>query len=341
MSRHRVVITASLLLACGLAAFAFCSMWERGDQQIVVNDQSAMPLVSTSNQRHKPLSDAKAASDLSEALSAMRASTMSPEARKPADKKAPPLVRIDHGRLSVEALNVRLDKLLAAISDTSGIPMFNDKTSAQRISVAFEDLPLDEGLRRLLKDQDIFFLYGAGQAERRPVALWIYPRGKGRQMVPAPPESWASTAELEQDVSTNPDWGARMRAVETVIERKGNQSLDTVQYALNDPNPSVRYSALSGALTVGIALPDGTLENLAQYDPSAFVRSLALKTIAEAPGADKLQVRSMAEAALADPHPDVQATARDILASLRHADQPQTLSNASLRQSSLRLLLRR
>ena len=73
-----------------------------------------------------------------------------------------------------------------------------------------------------------------------------------------------------------------------MIERKGKQFKDTVQYALTDPTPSGRYSAMSGdVLTIGMVLPNGTLEKFAQYDPSSFVRSPALRAIADAPGVDR------------------------------------------------------
>ena len=91
-----------------------------------------------------------------------------------------------------------------------------------------------------------------------------------------------------QDLSTNPDWGARMWTVETVIWCKGIQSLNTMQYALNNPNLSVRHSTWSGALSIGMALLDRTLENLAQDGASSFVRWLAVRVNAETPRADWL-----------------------------------------------------
>lgn len=99
--------------------------------------------------------------------------------------------------------------------------------------------------------------------------------------------------------------------------------METVLYALNDANEQVRYSALSGALGINLKLPEGTVENLMQYDRLPFVRSLALKAIAEQPGVDRLQVKSMAEAALADPHPNVRAEAKDILTTLEQPDAAQ------------------
>lgn len=233
------------------------------------------------------------------------------------------LVSVKDGRLSVEARQAPLDALLAEISDQSGIAVSYDGLAAQFISIAFQDLALDQGLRKILEGQDIFFLYGARDSGYAPRALWVYPPGKGREMAPTPPEVWASTGELEQELASNADASARMLAVEAVIERKGVQATDTVLYALNDADEQVRYGALSSALGIGIELTAGTLQNLMQYDPSPFVRGLALKAMSEIPGANKAHLRDVAQAALADPHPDVQAEAEDMLTALEQPDAAQ------------------
>lgn len=233
------------------------------------------------------------------------------------------LVRIKDGRLSVEAHQAPLDALLTEISDQSGIAVFYDGLADQFISIDFQDLALDQGLRKILEHQDVFLLYGAGGSGHAPSALWVYPRGRGREMAPIPPEAWASTGELEQELASNADASARMRAVEALIERHGAQAKDTVLYALNDPDEQVRYGALSGALGSGIELPAGTLRNLMQYDPSPFVRSLALKAMSESLGVNQAQLRGIAQAALADPHPDVRAEADDILNALAQPEAAQ------------------
>jgi hypothetical protein len=138
---------------------------------------------------------------------------------------------------------------------------------------------------------------------------------------------------LEQNISTNPDWSARTRTIKTVIERKGKQSIDTMHYTLEDINPSVRYIALSGTVTIGLALPRGTSDNLAQYDPSLFVRVLALRAIAEALRVNRLHGRRTAQSSLAGSHSDVLSKVRDVLATLSAADQSQTFSKACLEQT--------
>jgi hypothetical protein len=233
-----------------------------------------------------------------------------------------PLVSIKAERLSVQAKDVPLEILLTQISNKSGIRITYDVLKPQSISLAFENLPLDEGLKRMLTEQDILLSYGAGRTAHTLTAVWIYPKGQGLTIQPVPPETWAATAEFEQDLSTNPDWGARTKAIEALIERKGSESLNAVLYALDDPNRNVRYSALSGALDISLALPDGTLEDLLLYDPSPYVRSLALQAISEDPEADQLKIRSMAEAALNDPIRGVQEQARDALNELEQAHRP-------------------
>jgi hypothetical protein len=232
---------------------------------------------------------------------------------------APPLVRLEDGKLGIQARAVPLDDLLTEISDKSAITIHMKEASEALISITFKGVALDEGLRRIFKDQDIFIFYGAGALQ--PTTVWAYARGQGGEIAPASPKSWAATAALKQDLSSS-HWGARVRAIETLVERKGNQSVDDVLYALNDTNPNVRYSALSSALMISVPLPAGTLENLAQYDRSHFVRALALQAIGEDPKADKLQATSIAQAALNDAHADVQAQARDVIATLEQAERP-------------------
>jgi hypothetical protein len=89
----------------------------------------------------------------------------------------------------------------------------------------------------------IFIFYGAGASQ--PTTVWVSPRGQGRELVPSP-QGWAATAHFEQDLSSA-NWGARVRAIETIVARQGKQSVDDVLYALNDTNPNVRYSAFERA----------------------------------------------------------------------------------------------
>jgi hypothetical protein len=314
MFGRKLPMTISLALALGLAAFLYGRTQDTGSDSVRLAPAPSPRAQLDARSPHRIAGDEQ---------SFRRPHPSASSERQLLDRRhsAQTIVTVRQGRLHVQAHDASLRDLLAEISRKTGTSIsFSDGVREQRVSIAFRNLPLGEGLRRILEGQDIFFFYGASASE--PAALWVYPRGKGQAIVPAPPETWAATAELEQELSTNPDWGARARAIEAVIERKGRESVDAVQYALNDPNHNVRYSALSGALAIGLALPEGTLENLAQYDPSPYVRTLALKAIGQEPGVDNSQVRSMAEAALVDPNPSVRSQARDILSLLDEGNRP-------------------
>jgi hypothetical protein len=318
-----------LALAVGSTVLVIDRMLE-GKREVAstvfVAEPSSAPSPAPSNksdtpQSNKPLDTAASANPAQTAPTYFAAARPSASRSFKRQHASRPVVSIQDGRLSVKAEAVPLETLLSAISNKSGVPITYDALSARLITAAFDNVPLDEGLKRILTEQDVFLSYAAGAAQHALTGVWIYPKGQGRAIEPAPPEAWAATAEFEQDLSTSPDWGTRVRAIEQVIERKGSDSIDDVLYALNDPNPNVRFSALSGALSIGLRLPQGTLGSLVQYDPSPYMRALALQTIAEDRRSDKLTVRSMAQAALNDPDPGVQEQARDVLNTLKQNDQ--------------------
>jgi HEAT repeat protein len=187
----------------------------------------------------------------------------------------------------------------------------------QRVSVQFQDLPLDEGLRRILKDQDAFFFYGVeDNASASLRVVWVYPKGRGNGLAPTPPETWASTIELEGRLA-DPDPEARARATEALIERKGGAALDVVLQALKDRDDQVRNRVLYKALNSGIKLPSDFLYQLVLTDPLLEVRFMAITAFAEDPnmGADDLNnVKALAkEVMTTDPSSEVRNQAQQIL----------------------------
>ncbi len=229
-------------------------------------------------------------------------------------------VTFKDGRLSINAQNRSLERVVDQITQKAGIAVIlGDGLGKQPINLSFQNLPLDEGLRQILKDYDAFFFYGVGKEGPASLsAIWVYPRGRGRGLEPVPPEKWASTAELEK-LLADPDPQVRLRAVHTLIDRKGNNAEDMVLGALKDADGQVRAEALYTALRKGVELPADSLINLALGDPSPDVRVLALDAIARGPDA-----RPIAVGALNDPNPHVQDKAREIIEALDSAEgQPE------------------
>ena len=213
------------------------------------------------------------------------------------------------GRLSVDVQGRALEWVLGAISRGANVAFVTDDMAPDTtVSVQFADLPLDEGLRRILQDQDTFFFYEAqGDKPSALRVVWVYAKGRGRSVQPIPPERWASTRDLEKWL-TDPDADVRSRAVESLIERQGEKARAIVLRALKDDSARVRTQALYGAFSSGLDLPADVLAE-ALDDPSSDVRFLALEAIAGRPEAAPLARR-----ALGDASPHVRERAREIVA---------------------------
>jgi hypothetical protein len=224
--------------------------------------------------------------------------------------RSAPTILLKAGRLSVHVENRSQEWILEEITRRAKVALTRVSGSGEeRVSVDFDDLPLDEGLRWILRDQDSFFFYGgAGTAAASLRAVWVYAKGKGNGVEPVPPEAWASTKELEGALA-HPDAEVRTRAIEALVERRQGGARDMVVEALKDRDEGVRTEALYQSLENDVALPAEVLADLALGDPSPNVRFLALDALAESAGA-----RAVAERAVGDPDRHVRRRAQEILA---------------------------
>lgn len=244
--------------------------------------------------------------------------------------KAPPgnaQISFADGRMSANFKNVPLEKLGDELSHKAGVAVvFMDSSASQKVSATFRKLPLDEGLRRILSDQDVFYFYSSdGNKASALRAVWIYPKGKARGVAPVPPDQWGSNKDVAaQLVSSNP--AARGQAAETLIQRKGDAATDVLLRALDDKDAQVRVRALYASMQSGVEVPTAVLDKLVQ-DNSADVRFLALRALADSNSPD---ARSIAEQLSSDSSEAVRNEARDVISRLDaksgQATQPQAVS---------------
>ena len=194
------------------------------------------------------------------------------------------MVALTENRLSVHAQDHSLKDILEQIAALSAVPiMISETIKDQVISSHFDDVALEEGLRRLLYRLDAFFFYAVEGADAAALqAVWVYPQGQGKRMLPMPPEAWASMAEMRQYLR-DPDPEMRARAAETLVERQGKRALEAVLEALEDGEEKVRYRALARAVQGGVPLRGDMLHHLLRRDPSPVVRFLAFEALAKAP----------------------------------------------------------
>jgi hypothetical protein len=231
------------------------------------------------------------------------------------------VVDFKDGRLSVSVTNQPLAQVLSVISQKAMVAITGGGNLGreQRVTMQFQGLSLEDGLRRLLANYDAFFFYAGDARASGPTTLksvWVYPKGGGNGLEPVPAEEWASTSEYRGKLSAS-DPTVRADAIKTVVDREGDRARPAVLKALKDSDPQVRSSALNAALNASVQISDDRLRDLVANDSSPDVRVLALGGLANGPDA-----REIATQARNDPDPHVRALAGEILGRLKASEAP-------------------
>jgi hypothetical protein len=243
----------------------------------------------------------------------------SPGARKdagaPAIKPAAhPVTIAADGTLSVTpTARLRLQEVLNDISVHAKLPIvMADALEHEVVTVQLRDVPLDEGLKRLLAKYDAFYLFSPSEKEKgKPSTsikgVWVYPKGEGLELEPVPPTLWASTEELEAQLE-DPDPGVRNDTYEALIERLGARALPIALRGLADSDDGIRLGTLTNALDAGVTIPAADLHALILNDPLQSVRLLAMEAIEKRP-----EAKAIAESILDDADEVIRNTARLLL----------------------------
>lgn len=223
-------------------------------------------------------------------------------------------VNFRNGLLSVQVQRKPLVWVLEQVARAIQVSIVNaPELSEESVSIEFQDLPLLDGLQRLLNPWDTFFLFAGGSDRQRLQAVWVYPEGKGQEIAPIPASEWASTEELERGLSDT-DPRRRAESLEAVAARSGQKAAGYVLRALQDSHDQVRLRALDTALNVGVELSADTIIGLAQTDPAAEIRVIALDRLSElASSKADIDIRPILENALNDPDQSVRYKAKYLL----------------------------
>jgi hypothetical protein len=210
-------------------------------------------------------------------------------------------VRFENNLLNVRADRARLQDLMKEISRQAYVAIeLAEGLEEQRISADFSRLPLEKGLREILAGYDVFTYH---RGDRGLLTVWVYGKFEGRSLFPAPFETWASTADLQERLE-DPDAEDRAAALEALLDRGGSILEREVIKALDDPEEQIRTLALYEALNEGLDLPPDRLIDLAANDSSHNVRFLALQNLEGRPAEGRA-----IEAALSDPNPVIRSYA--------------------------------
>jgi hypothetical protein len=231
-------------------------------------------------------------------------------------------VDVSAAGLTVFAEDVPLRLILDEIGRVTGMRIRVDGADQENVTIAFEDVPVDEGLRRVLRAKNFFMVSaprgGVGQAhvfrqggtppaERRVAEAADAgdrqdPRGVSaiRSEAIANPSSRRRLRALER-LAANADADAAIGAVVEILERESNPQLLARALDIAGQDPST---------------PVDVLVNLARRNPDAQVRIKALNHLSKRGTSDARVRQTLEVLATDDAASEVRETARRLLGAL-------------------------
>ena len=244
---------------------------------------------------------------------------------------------LDDNLLSLNSKNVCLGTILQELERQARVTVHAPASLPQKgVSESFRELPLEQGMERILKGTNYLLWTKAPKAApaAQPagapgtVEIWIVPREPssetaaiGQTDVPADPLERAKryleadAYELVEQARSAPDPKLRADAVALLVHaEKDAEVSETIVSALHDPDPRVRKAALHIVGDLGPEAP-GALEaitKIARADESPQLRMRALRKLFEEDYPPDVAKNSVI-GALQDPHEDVRNLARSLL----------------------------
>ena len=220
-------------------------------------------------------------------------------------------ISVASGRMSCRIENSPLLEVLDDLSGKTAIAFVPaENISNDRVSLEVVDLPVDDGIRQLLRDYDSFLFYAPGDDRFSSLrVVWLYRKGAGSALQPVPRES-SNVAELREQVAS-PDARVREHAYSALLARPDDHSRELVWSALRgatEIDEDLRQQILVNAMNLGMDVPQDLLANLVMGNDSATLRVLALDALAENPA-----IESVAASVANDPSPMVRQRAQEIL----------------------------
>lgn len=184
----------------------------------------------------------------------------------------PGTMNLREGKLTARITTAPLLRVLEEISHLSGVRIvwLNGAECDRQVSAEFTDLPLVEGLMKILAQTNFLFFYTSTADEARLTQIWISSTGDGQAL-------WRSSPLLPK---------ANLSATEEGKNNGEDPLLDLsvdqlIHLAMHDQDPSSRENAITYLQTRGQEDPRvfGTLAHIAQNETNAQVQAAAAEAL--------------------------------------------------------------
>ncbi len=231
--------------------------------------------------------------------------------------------------LSVKLQDVSLREVLQEIARQGGLTLVPSGSLEYRITAEFHQLPLEEALRRILRQRSFAVEYSQQRPEEspstvpQPKTLWILSKAEKAYPVQTTVIDDNGVGHYLQDEATDistleaalwsDDSWEREEAVEALGESKRPEAVAPLSLALEDEDEDVREAAIASLAEIG---GDAAAEALAiaLQDRDSSIREEAVEALGEIRGESVIRLLKQA---LADEDESVQDTAADMLAELQ------------------------
>ena len=237
-----------------------------------------------------------------------------------------PFIQFANDLLTVKVKGLPLKELLDEIARQSGLAVVVSESLDNKITIQFDQLPFDEGMRLILRHHSFALAYAQQTPGERhstvPETLWIFSKGgKGyptkstvldghtrrTSLKHVPPDIRRLEAAL-----ISGDSSEREDAVDALGESGRPEAVELLSMALEDADEDVREAAVDALEEIGGDEAAQALA-IALEDEDSSVREEAVEAPGEIGGETAM---GLLEQALADADESIRETAADILAEL-------------------------
>jgi hypothetical protein len=274
------------------------------------------------------------------ALSILCLSCGSPDQESKVPLKSKVMVSAESGLVTLDVTHAPLAAVLAAIGQQAQITIHvPDNISSERISLSFQNLLLEEALKRMLTGQSYTFLYK--QDKGREVIAGIRLFAKHEQAPPTNPTSSNGMSAMAQLMGNQSlaamtrSWGrggSRM-SEEIVALISDDVPLDELKRSFSETKDSARRSAILDAMANrGEEGPVGSALSMALSDSDEEVRTDALNHLKMT--SETLPLGPLAQMATTDSNSDLRMEAMTLMADQLSAEE-RTKEEWAMVQASL------